>query len=87
MTNNATATSMASRVSSCRYMLLDMDFPVGHLYLNYESPTNNHAVTEDLVHYMNETLADGNYFLLDDPNWATDFAPNGEWSLFLLRKS
>ncbi|KAH7305069.1 gamma-glutamyltranspeptidase-like protein [Rhexocercosporidium sp. MPI-PUGE-AT-0058] len=34
-------------------------------------------VTEDLVRYMYEATKDGNTFLTDDPQWATDFAPNG----------
>lgn len=34
-------------------------------------------VTEDLVRYMNASLSPGNMFLIDDPQWSVDFAPNG----------
>ncbi|KAK3293232.1 gamma-glutamyltranspeptidase [Chaetomium fimeti] len=34
-------------------------------------------VTEDLVRYMASASADNNTFLVDDPIWAEDFAPNG----------
>lgn len=34
-------------------------------------------VNEDLVRYMKSATEDGN-FLVDDPIWAEDFAPNGE---------
>lgn len=36
-------------------------------------------VTEDLVRYMGYAMSGGNNFLVDDPNWAIDFAPNGEY--------
>src|SRR5690348_10331441 len=35
------------------------------------------AVTPDLVRYMNSATASGPNFLVDDPTWALDFAPNG----------
>lgn len=36
------------------------------------------AVSNDLIRYMGSTLkADGETFLTKDPNWATDFAPDG----------
>lgn len=37
-------------------------------------------VTEDLVRYMNSAIAgsDNGNFLVEDPVWAEDFAPNGE---------
>lgn len=36
------------------------------------------AVSSDLVRYMSSTFnADGGTFLTKDPNWATDFAPDG----------
>jgi hypothetical protein len=34
-------------------------------------------VTEDLVSYMGYAMSEGNNFLVDDPDWAIDFAPNG----------
>ncbi|KAK4132956.1 gamma-glutamyltranspeptidase [Trichocladium antarcticum] len=34
-------------------------------------------VNEDLVRYMNNASAGNNTFLVDDPVWAEDFAPNG----------
>lgn len=34
-------------------------------------------VTEDLVRYMASAMSDGSSFLVDDPVWAEDFAPNG----------
>ncbi|KAL1837719.1 hypothetical protein VTJ49DRAFT_3494 [Mycothermus thermophilus] len=34
-------------------------------------------VTEDLVRYMANASANNNTFLVDDPIWAEDFAPNG----------
>jgi len=34
-------------------------------------------VTEDLVLYMGYAMSGGNNFLVEDPNWAVDFAPNG----------
>lgn len=34
-------------------------------------------VTEDLVHYMDSAVAGIDNFLVNDPNWAIDFAPNG----------
>ncbi|KAK3304387.1 gamma-glutamyltranspeptidase [Chaetomium strumarium] len=34
-------------------------------------------VNEDLVRYMEAASADNNTFLVDDPTWAEDFAPNG----------
>jgi hypothetical protein len=38
-------------------------------------------VTEDLVRYMGYAMSGGNNFLVDDPDWAIDFAPNGMfWS-------
>jgi hypothetical protein len=38
-------------------------------------------VTEDLIRYMGCAMSGGNNFLVDDPDWAIDFAPNGmSWS-------
>jgi len=34
-------------------------------------------VTEDLVRYMEEAMSPNNRFLVDDPTFAIDFAPNG----------
>lgn len=34
-------------------------------------------VTEDLVRYMDSAMSPSNRFLVDDPVWAIDFAPNG----------
>ncbi|KAF2499794.1 gamma-glutamyltranspeptidase [Lophium mytilinum] len=34
-------------------------------------------VTEDLVRYMNSAIAGIDNFLVNDPTWAIDFAPNG----------
>ena len=34
-------------------------------------------VTEDLVRYMNVSMSKDNMFLIDDPQWAIDFAPEG----------
>ncbi|KAL3420528.1 gamma-glutamyltranspeptidase [Phlyctema vagabunda] len=34
-------------------------------------------VTEDTVRYMSAATSNGNNFLVDDPSWAIDFAPNG----------
>ncbi|KAK1143611.1 hypothetical protein N8T08_006221 [Aspergillus melleus] len=38
---------------------------------------NGFPVTEDLVHYMDSAVGDGEDFLSKDPTWAIDFAPNG----------
>lgn len=35
------------------------------------------VVTEDLVRYMSSATSSGPNFLVDDPVWAEDFAPNG----------
>ncbi|KAG9244084.1 gamma-glutamyltranspeptidase-like protein [Calycina marina] len=35
------------------------------------------AVTEDLVRYMKAALSSENMFLIDDPQFSVDFAPNG----------
>jgi gamma-glutamyltranspeptidase / glutathione hydrolase len=35
-------------------------------------------VNEDLVRYM-DAVGGNASFLVTDPVWATDFAPNGEW--------
>ena len=43
-----------------------------------ESFLNLDAVTDDLVRYMNATMTPSNQFLIDDPVWAVDFAPNGK---------
>jgi gamma-glutamyltranspeptidase/glutathione hydrolase len=37
-------------------------------------------VSEDLVRYMKAASVDNNTFLVDDPTWAEDFAPNGQCS-------
>lgn len=37
-------------------------------------------VTEDLVYYMEAAMSfnnNTNRFLIEDPSWAVDFAPNG----------
>ncbi|KAL4920367.1 gamma-glutamyltranspeptidase [Aspergillus aurantiobrunneus] len=34
-------------------------------------------VGEDLVHYMESAVGDDEDFLVNDPSWAVDFAPNG----------
>ncbi|KAL7944624.1 gamma-glutamyltranspeptidase [Trichoderma barbatum] len=40
---------------------------------------NGFRVSSDLVRYMGSTLkADGETFLTKDPNWAADFAPDGD---------
>ncbi|KAL7813807.1 gamma-glutamyltranspeptidase [Trichoderma gracile] len=40
---------------------------------------NGFRVSSDLVRYMSNTVkADGETFLTKDPNWATDFAPDGD---------
>ncbi|EHK26617.1 uncharacterized protein TRIVIDRAFT_50329 [Trichoderma virens Gv29-8] len=40
---------------------------------------NGFRVSSDLVRYMGSTFkADGETFLTKDPNWATDFAPDGD---------
>ncbi|PTB36768.1 hypothetical protein M441DRAFT_176394 [Trichoderma asperellum CBS 433.97] len=40
---------------------------------------NGFRVSNDLIRYMGSTLkADGETFLTKDPNWATDFAPDGD---------
>lgn len=44
--------------------------------LSYYSLTSV-QVTEDLVRYMNFSISIGDNFLVDDPQWAIDFAPNG----------
>jgi gamma-glutamyltranspeptidase/glutathione hydrolase len=38
------------------------------------------TVAEDLVRYMDSAMSPSNKFLVDDPDWAIDFAPNGKWS-------
>lgn len=38
---------------------------------------NGFAVTEDLVYYMASATKDQYNFLINDPTWALDFAPNG----------
>ncbi|KFX94715.1 hypothetical protein V490_04238 [Pseudogymnoascus sp. VKM F-3557] len=35
-------------------------------------------VTEDLFGYMSGTIKKGHNFLMEDPSWAVDFAPNGK---------
>jgi len=35
-------------------------------------------VNDDLVRYMNAAIGEGRNFLVEDPAWAVDFAPNGE---------
>jgi gamma-glutamyltranspeptidase/glutathione hydrolase len=39
---------------------------------------NRIIVTEDLVRYMESAMSPSNRFLVDDPVWAIDFAPNGQ---------
>lgn len=39
---------------------------------------NGFRVSPDLVRYMSYATANGNNFLVDDPNWAIDFAPEGK---------
>ncbi|RDL37992.1 Uncharacterized protein BP5553_05425 [Venustampulla echinocandica] len=39
--------------------------------------TSLESLTEDLVRYMKAATSDDNNFLVEDPNWAMDFAPNG----------
>lgn len=39
---------------------------------------NRVIVTEDLVRYMDAAMSPSNRFLVDDPVWAVDFAPNGQ---------
>ncbi|KAJ0418095.1 gamma-glutamyltranspeptidase-domain-containing protein [Aspergillus carlsbadensis] len=34
-------------------------------------------VGEDLIHYMDSAIGDGEDFLVNDPSWAVDFAPHG----------
>jgi gamma-glutamyltranspeptidase / glutathione hydrolase len=38
---------------------------------------NGFPVTQDLVNYMKRAASGEGNFLVDDPNWAIDFAPNG----------
>ncbi|OAA57481.1 gamma-glutamyltranspeptidase [Niveomyces insectorum RCEF 264] len=38
---------------------------------------NGFRVSEDLVRYMDSAMSMGGTFLVDDPVWAVDFAPNG----------
>ncbi|KAL9025442.1 MAG: hypothetical protein Q9196_005735 [Gyalolechia fulgens] len=38
---------------------------------------NGFVVTQDLVNYMNSATKGQRNFLVDEPTWATDFAPNG----------
>ena len=35
-------------------------------------------MTEDLVRYMKAAISYGGNFLVDDPVWAEDFAPDGK---------
>jgi len=50
---------------------------------NYSQILSNGAtVTADLVQYMNYSMSEGNMFLIDDPDWSIDFAPNGRSCLF-----
>ena len=37
-------------------------------------------VTEDLVRYMKAASENNSTFLVDDPIWAEDFAPNGKYA-------
>jgi hypothetical protein len=39
--------------------------------------TKSQPVTEDLVRYMNYAMSETGNFLVEDPLWAVDFAPNG----------
>jgi len=41
------------------------------------------VVSSDLVRFMNAATTGGSNFLVDDPIWAVDFAPNG-WSMALV---
>lgn len=38
---------------------------------------NGFQVTQDLVNYMNAATGNRENFLVNDPTWAIDFAPNG----------
>ncbi len=63
-------------VCSCRQVWLS------RYIINFTKSSPDHLiltgpVTEDLVRYMGYAIADGNNFLVDDPQWAIDFAPNG----------
>jgi gamma-glutamyltranspeptidase/glutathione hydrolase len=42
------------------------------------STADGFAVTEDLVRYMDAAMSFNGKFLIEDPTWAIDFAPNGE---------
>jgi hypothetical protein len=48
--------------------------------MRYFSLTRFHKVTEDLVRYMKAASQDST-FLVDDPIWAEDFAPNGKYTI------
>ena len=58
-------------------MLLGMAFQVGCLEDHDFQALKQFAGTDDLVRYMKAAMSDGNNFLIDDPVWAEDFAPNG----------
>jgi gamma-glutamyltranspeptidase/glutathione hydrolase len=45
---------------------------------NIERLLKSTQVTEDLVRYMGYAISIYGNFLVDDPNWAMDFAPNGK---------
>lgn len=50
-------------------------YSTGYLF----SLTKFSQVNEDLVRYMKAASIYNNTFLVDDPIWAEDFAPNGEF--------
>lgn len=47
--------------------------------------TNIRLVTEDLVRYMKAATEPGQpNFLVEDPAWSQEFAPNGWWDADIL---
>lgn len=59
-------------------MLRDMDSRVCSLQCLKPLLCLHPLVTEDLVRYMDYAMSGNNKFLIDDPNWSIDFAPNGK---------
>lgn len=51
---------------------------------NAVAPTNTMTVSKDLVRKMNDEVSGNRTYLVEDPNWALDFAPNGTSYLKLI---
>lgn len=58
-------------------MLRDLAFQVWGSHAEMDL-IDKFSVTEDLVRYMDAAMSYGGKFLIEDPTWAIDFAPNGK---------